>query len=91
MGVQKKGNSTGRVKEGTQKHDTLKVYFANSRKGIEEELRDEEPSLMLELVEEATEEEAVRLEGEGSSSVNPSDIEKLTGDEKQIWISAMKA
>ena len=31
-----------------------------------------------------------RLEGEGTSEVKPSDIETMTGTEREIWVSAMK-
>ena len=32
-----------------------------------------------------------RLEGEGTSAVKPSDIEKMTGPERDVWVAAMKA
>ena len=75
-----------------------RVYYVNSLAGIEEEAHSEEVSVQgtqeaemhPDCVENITQDDIERLEGEGTLSVKSSDIEKMSGDEQDIWIKALK-
>ena len=41
--------------------------------------------------EDLTVDDILRLEGDGATTVSPSDIEKMKGKELEIWLDAMRA
>ena len=70
------------------------VYYVHSWQGAEQEPMDEVQSrettdsgYLLDI----TAEDIERLEGKGATAINPSDIERMTGEERANWIAALEA
>ena len=68
-------------------------YFVVPWRDIEEEVMMEEESKVFvshsTVVEDISEEDVSRLEGDGSVPISPQEIEKMTGAEREKWIKAI--
>ena len=69
-------------------------YHINAWQCAEQELRDEvqsreetEAGYLLDI----TREDIGRLDGKGVTAINPSEIERMTGEEMSNWIAALEA